>query len=431
MTTRRTALALGLAAGGLSALAACGPNAPSGGGGAEDAESLRLAWWGNPVRDEGIRKAAADYQEESGVSIAPEPSDWGGYWDKLATQVASGEAPDIIQMDEKYLSEYGGRDVLLDLETAGLDVSGFEDRVVATGEMSGKGLLAICGGINTPVLLANPDVFAQAGLDIPDDSTWTWDDLLDVATRVSEATDDGTYGVAQLGLIQNVFQVYMRQLGKDQYTADGVGFDAEDATEFFTFGHELQESGAAPDAERAVEEIGQSLDQTLFGTGRCAIGTAWSNQVVAFDAALDGRSRMLRLPSMSGRAADVGLWYKSGLYYSVSARSKDPEAAVAFVDWFVNSPEAGRHLMVERGVPGNIGVREEISADLGDSDRKAVEFIDAIKDEIHDPPALTPQGGGQFEDILNRAGQDMLFGAIGPADAGTALYDEISSATIS
>lgn len=431
MITRRTALTAGLAAGGLATLGACGPNAPSGSGGTGDSDTLRLAWWGNPVRDENIRGAAAAYQEESGVTVAPEPSDWGGYWDKLATQVASGEAPDIVQMDEKYLSEYGGRDVLLDLASAGLDTSGFEDQVVATGEMEGKGLLAICGGINTPVLLANPDVFAQADIEVPDDSTWTWDELLDVATRISEATGSGTYGVAQLGLIQNVFQVYMRQLGKDQYTADGVGFSAEDATEFFTFGRELQESGAAPDAETAVEEIGQSLDQTLFGTGRCAIGTAWSNQVVAFDAALDGKAQVLRLPSLTGRAADVGLWYKSGLYYSISSRTKDPETAIAFLDWFVNSPDAGRHMLVERGVPGNLEVREAISADLSDSDRKAVEFIESIKDEIADPPALTPQGGGQFEDILNRAGQDMLFGASGPADAGTALYEEISSATAS
>ena len=40
------------------------------------------------------------------VTIKGEFGEWAGYWDKLATTVAANDAPDIIQMDEKYLREY-------------------------------------------------------------------------------------------------------------------------------------------------------------------------------------------------------------------------------------------------------------------------------------------------------------------------------------
>lgn len=429
MLTRRRALAAGASLTTLAAapmLSSCGPNRTE-----EDASAaLRFAWWGNLTRDEMTMAAIEEYGSVApGPTIAAENSDWGGYWDKLATQVAAGDAPDVLQMDEKYLTEYGTRGALLDLAEQGISTDGFEESVVATGEVEGEGLLAMCGGINTPVLLANPEVFAAAGMDLPDDSTWTWDELIELGAAITEATDDDTVGVAQLGLIQNVFAVLMRQLGAEQYDASGPGFTPQQAAEHFDVARRLQESGAAPGAELAVEEIGQSLDQTLFGRGRCAMGTAWSNQVVAFDEAIGGQAEILRLPSMTGSAADVGLWYKSGLYYSVSSTTQHPEEAVAFVEWLVSSADAGRHLLAERGVPGNLEVREQILEDLTPSDLKAVQFIEDIAEEVGEAPPLTPPGGGQFEDMLNRATQDMLFGTTDPAAAGQALHDEVAAAT--
>jgi multiple sugar transport system substrate-binding protein len=433
MFSRRQALSLGLVAAGATGLAACGPNASGGGdtdaGGGKDGRgaSMRFAWWGNNVRDKLTREAIDAYQKsQDGVTISGENGDWQGYWDKLATQTAGGDLPDIIQMDEKYLMEYGKRGALLDLAKGGLDTSAFDDEVVKTGEVPDMGLLAICAGINAAVLLANPDVFDAAGVDIPDDSTWTWDDYFEIAEKITENTDDGTFGSQQLGLVQATFQVYMRQLGKDQYSTKGVGFDTDDATEFFEIAKKLQDTKASPGADLSVEEAGQSLDQTMFATGKLGMAVAWSNQVVAFDDALGGKVELLRLPSITGKAADAGLWYKSGQYFSVSAKSTNADAAVAFVDWLVNSKDAGTILLAERGVPGNLDVREAIAGDLGDSDTKAADFIDAIKDEIGDSPAITPQGGGDFEDMLKRAAEDMLFGRTDPAKAGKALFDELS-----
>ena len=43
------------------------------------------------------------------VKISAQPGEFNSYWDKLATQTAGGQAPDIIQMDMNYISEYGSR----------------------------------------------------------------------------------------------------------------------------------------------------------------------------------------------------------------------------------------------------------------------------------------------------------------------------------
>ena len=432
MLTRRSALSLGIAVPGLTALAACGPNAAggSGGSGGEDGSaSLRLAWWGNPTRDENTQNVVDAYEEvEPDVSISLEPGEWSGYWDKLATQTAGGDFPDIVQMDEKYLAEYGERGALLDLADAGLDTSDFAPGSVETGELPDVGLAAITAGLNALAFLINPVVFEEAGVDIPDDTTWTWDDLIDTAVKITENTPDGTYGMTQMGSVQGLFQVYVRQAGQDQYKDGEAGFDAETAAEWFEWAKKIQDTEAGPSASVSVEDSAQAMDQSLFATGKIGMTVAWSNQVVAHDGLVPEGVVVLRPPSMTGSAADAQLWYKASMYWSISARTPNPEAAVAFVDYLVNSPDAGKILSVERGVPGNLTVREAIVPDLDEPNMKAVDFLESVEDELGEAPEITPQGGGQFEDILTRACEDMLFGTLTPAEAGQRVLDDLAGA---
>ena len=72
------------------------------------------------------------------VTIKPEPTDWGSYWDKLATMTAGNNTPDVIQMDEKYIAEYGSKGVLLDLEKAGVKTDGFAPGTIDLGRVKGK-----------------------------------------------------------------------------------------------------------------------------------------------------------------------------------------------------------------------------------------------------------------------------------------------------
>src|SRR5699024_10074463 len=137
VTTRRRLLAgtgtsaIGaVLAGGLTG---CGADSGSAAG------ELRFTWWGNDVRnrltDEAIQAYLASHE---GVTITPEPGEWSSYWEKLGTQVAAGDEPDIIQMDEKYIREYGDRGALLDLAEYGVDTSKFAEGTAEPGIIDGK-----------------------------------------------------------------------------------------------------------------------------------------------------------------------------------------------------------------------------------------------------------------------------------------------------
>ncbi len=77
---------------------------------------MRCFWWGNPERDRRTKTALDAYAQKTGIQIAAELLGWGDYWTKLGTQTAGGNAPDLIQMDYRYIFEYARRDTLLALE---------------------------------------------------------------------------------------------------------------------------------------------------------------------------------------------------------------------------------------------------------------------------------------------------------------------------
>ncbi|MFH5186840.1 extracellular solute-binding protein [Paenibacillus sp. TAB 01] len=90
-------------------LAACGaaPKAESGSaaggaaaGSADKPVKLRIVWWGSQARHDATLKALDAYtKKHPNVTFEPEFSGFDGYADKLATQAAAKNAPDIIQIE--------------------------------------------------------------------------------------------------------------------------------------------------------------------------------------------------------------------------------------------------------------------------------------------------------------------------------------------
>lgn len=429
MFTRRHALTLGAAAPLLGALSACGPNARSGDAGAGEggAASLRLAWWGNASREEQTREAAALFQDSGEIEVQVEPSEWAAYWDKLATQTAASDGPDVLQMDEQYLAEYASRGALLDLSAAGLDTSDLEKSAIDTGTQDGV-LVAVPTGLNAAAVLINPAVFEAAGVEIPDDETWTWEDYLATAEAITSGSENEVYGTAQLADNPAAFPVWLRQNGSALWTDGGVGFDEDAARSWFEFVQKVSDSPASPSPEQHVEDGSQGIDQSLFATDRMGMIMTWSSISVNYDSMMDDSTRLLKMPSTSGAAAEAALWYKASMYWSVSATSAAPEAAVRLVDFLLNDEEAGRIIGFDRGVTSNTAVREAVLEDLSDADRKPSEYLERITDELGDAPDPTPPGGTVYESALKRAAEDLMFGNIDPDSAAAALVSELRGA---
>ena len=425
-------------AGGLAAaattmgLGACAPGSSGGsgsqGGGGGGGTNLALAFWGNPTRNKNTQaEIDAFVKANPNLKISGQPGEFNTYWDKLATQTAGGNAPDIIQMDMNYISEYGSRGALLDLSK--VDVSKFVEGTVDSGKINGK-LVGINAGINSALIFANPKVFEKAKMDLPDDKTWTWDQLSDVAAEV--ASKAGVpFGLVYLFGGDPMFGAYLRQNGKELFTEKDVGFEPADAQAWFDLMMKFQKAGGIGTPQQISEEGspggGKGIDQSAIVLGKAALQYQNSNQLEALNAASGESLKLLRAPSLAGKATERKAWYKASMLWSASAKTKNPEAAVAWINWFANTKEAVDIDKAERGIPPNAELQSYIRPKLSPAQQQVAKFIADIKPELASTPIAPPPGGGKLAEIMFRYESDVLFGKASTAEAAQKFVDEVKS----
>ncbi|WP_420114880.1 ABC transporter substrate-binding protein [Pseudactinotalea sp.] len=432
MTWTRRQTLLGLLGGaGVAAAAGCsrgggGTSSGGGGTGADGSESshLSFSWWGNEVRDKLTKEVVDLYLEENpGITIEATPSEFGAYWDRLATQTAGGDMPDVIQMADGFMSEYGSRGSLLDLEPY-VDTSKFAPGTVDVGRVDGT-LVGINLGINTPSIMCNLGVLEAAGVDRPDDTTWTWDDYRELSAEISAATPDGTYGSATPGA-EGPLRAWVRQHGDELFLDSGeLGTSVDVLRGYFEMLAAFKDSGAIPPGSMIVEETTKPIEQSSLVLGTTAFQVVWTNQFNVVTGFAENEIVMLRMPSLTGNEADLHAWYHPSQLWSASANTADPEAAGAFIDWLVNSVEVGAILLDERGRPCNTEVLETIEGSLSPEGQEISQFLTALEPGLGEPQPVPPPGAGQvLGEIMSRAQDDLYFGTIDAAAAAQRFYDE-------
>ena len=421
-TLSRRRLLGGLAALGLAAtLPACSPGA------ATSAEGpVRFTFWGPDFYQQLTRQMVDGFTKaHPDIPVSTEPAEWSGYWDRLATQVAADDEPDVINMDGKYLSEYAGRGALADLEKLpGLDLSGIAASDLDAGRVDGV-LHAVSTGQNAWVIVANPDVFAKAGVTLPDDTSWTWADFSRIATEIS-ASGVAT-GFSGGGSYADL-TIFLRQRGEDLWKDDGMGSSPAALTAWYQLYLDLQKSKATLSASAAVEDGAGSLEQQAFPTGKSAMSWAWTNQLASIrEAAGNEKITMLRPPSVDGTAAGNGLFGKATMFWSVAARSAKQDRAATLVDYLLNDPGANKIQLVNRGVPSNPAALAAMGGGLTATDQEVVAFMKAVLTEISGTPAVQPMGTSDSQNSFTRFLTEVRFERMTPAAAAEATIKEVDA----
>jgi multiple sugar transport system substrate-binding protein len=399
-----------------------------GGSGSEDGVTeLHFSWWGSDVRHAILQDVIEAFEAENpGVRVVGDYTDWSSYWDRLATDTAAGDAPDVIMQEEAFLREYADRGALMDLnELDGLDRSNIDPMVAGAGDVDGR-TFGVASGINSIVILADPVAFEEAGVEMPDDETWTWDDFVEISAEISDATGGEIVGTQSITNEQG-FQIFARQHGENLYGEDGgLAFSQDTLTEWYRITEELRDSGGQPSPTESVEIAAGGPEQSVLATNRGAMGMHWINQIGAISEAADRELEILRMPGETENER-TGMFYKPGTYYTVSAGSEHPEEAARFVDFVLNSQEAADLVQMDLGLPSNLETRERVVADLDETDRAVADFLIGLEESIVDGNPPPPIGAGEVVDINNRVAQDMTFGELTAEEASARFISEVES----
>ena len=121
---------------------------------------------GHSDRDRRTNKVIELYHTDTGTEVVPETYAWNDYWQKLATQAAGKNLPDLIQMDYRYIFEYARRQQLAaldDLVGAKLAEVKFDPNQLASGKVDGK-LYGVSMGANSMSFIYKKPLLKIAGI---------------------------------------------------------------------------------------------------------------------------------------------------------------------------------------------------------------------------------------------------------------------------
>jgi multiple sugar transport system substrate-binding protein len=405
---------------GSTALAAAGALRPA----FAQSNDLRLIFWGSQARADRTYGVTDLWAKAGNTPVDGEFYAWNDYWPKLATQTAGGNAPDIIQMDYRYIVEYATRKAIAPLDDfmgGALNLTDFDQDQLDGGKVDGK-LYGISLGANSVALAINTEAFAKAGVDLPGQQT-TYDDLYDMADAFAKA-DVGMKVIQDGSYSEPALENWLRQRGKALYTADGqLAFDAQDATDWFKLWADLRDKGVCVSAEDQALDTGP-LETTMLTLGKAAIIFSNSNQLVAHQALNKAKLTISNFPRISTDAPG-GHYRKPSMFFSVGGSSSAQENAAKFINYFVTDKDANMILGVERGIPCSKAVRDALAPTLNAQDQISLNFVANLGPLVSPIPPSPPAAAGEIDSTLIRTiGQEVGFGQMSPEDAGPSFVQQ-------
>lgn len=345
---------------------------------AEEIE-LRMAWWGSDARHEKTLQAIELFEKQNpNIKITAEYSGFDGYFDKLNTQIAAGNAPDLIQMGGN-IKEYVDKNALLDLQPyvgSILRQDDFGEGLIKKATFDGK-FYGVTLGVSTFGLLYNATMFEKAGVPVPTED-WTYDDFKNAIMTISDKLGDGHYGAYDLSSANDsaALSTFLGSNGKELYRGGERHFDKQDMIDWYTLWDDLRKAGAITPPDVQVANPPSAIDKSLVVQGKVAIQTAAASQIYGFQELTEDKLGLLVFPKGSvnqGLVSPV-----PGQFLTAYAKTEHPEAVAKFIDFFVNDPEAALILGSDRGVPASSKIRDVLAAQSTPTDKVLYDFVSAV-----------------------------------------------------
>ncbi len=397
---------------------------------ADDTITLRFSWWGGDARHQATMAVIEQYMElHPNVKIEAEYGSSDGYNDKLATQLAGGTAPDIIQIDPAFLPSYalGEAGYLVDLKTTAFDFSLFDPayyELPMNGGFDGK-QYGVPTGVSGAAILVNNEMAAKFGIDFS--TQYTWDDVFAWAKQVHDADPSVYLFESNKTMLAVAVASWAKQNfeGRTFFDTDTntVNFTVEDLTALYTFVKRLfDENVVAPVSYMAAYEGDNMQNDPNWVAGdkyvACFCYTSTCETLAA--AAPNSTFSAGKFPLTAG--SDIAGWNSNcPQVLAINAKSENLEAAVDFLNYFYNNETAMETLGAVRSVPPTARARE-ICAEKGLISELLAASCDVCT-SYSGIPDDSLYNGSEAKQIMWDAIEEVGYGAGTPEQVAKNVYD--------
>jgi len=367
------------------------------------------------------------------VEIIPVSDDFTKYEQILATQRISNTMPDLVFNVDFAANVLADGDLVLDLAPMlaqgkdGLKTDNFLPQFLgqyrplsAPDKITGLPVSA-----DSTALYWNKTLFDKYGVtEYPTDS-WTWDDYLRVAKEIQQKSGGAIYGAtppAEDGSSISYWGPVLLSEGAKIYDPATNTVDIDSPAAISGWKSML---AFYPDATGPYSTSGG--DAWNFASGKFAMGVGSSAIVGAARTGLkDQKWDLARMPSINGKHPSGGGSYA----FSISATSKNVDAAWAFLAWFYD-PEKGS--LVAQSSEGGSTIPPTLSGLEGGawSEASVPANIKVLATTAKDAQLMVAMPGstqGVMTDATKTAFQEVLLKGVSPEEAFKKAADTTNKA---
>lgn len=395
--------------------------------------TLRFAWWGGDERNAATLEVIEQFEAlHPNVTIEAEYGGNDGYHDKLATQLASGTAADIVQVDPETFPQYvsTGDYFVNYMDYSNMDLSTFDENYISleiNGRYDGK-QLGLPTGISGAGILVNQDLADEIGIDFT--QAYTWDDLLEMGRKVREYDDSMYLLCANKEYIVNliVFNYGKQLCGStlfDKETGE-LNITEEQMAELMQYVKKLYDEGVVAPASYQAAYGGDNLQSDAnWIAGKYVSALTYISTIDVMVAANDSANySMSQLPMLSG-CTEKGWASNTPQVMAVTKTCDHPEMAVEFMNYFFNNETALATLGATRSVPPTENARK-ICSENGKLSEVTMEGAN-IAAAAGGTPNDKISSSEEAKTILFDAVETVGYGATTPEEAASEIIDSLSS----
>ncbi|MGC5021526.1 ABC transporter substrate-binding protein [Micromonospora sp. DT47] len=381
---------------------------------------LSVFWWGSTGRAQATERALRLYSTRNPrVTFRVTWQAQGGYYDRLGTQAAGGNVPDLFQLDDSVLAEYAQRGITLDLSgyvaDGRLELSSLPTGLADYGKLDGR-THGVAAAQTHAAVVYNKDLLRR--LDVPAPTTgMPWADYLDWAARVTRASVGRVAGTMDPSGDQRALWLWLRGQGGKFYQGRQLGFGSGALLDWFETWQRARTDRATPAAALVDRADGGDVTRQLVVTGHTAASFAWSHQLPELQRYTDDELALTGFPG-----PPAAQWDRAAMYWAGFHGTRYPGVVADVINFLTTNGEAGRILGTERGLPASRIVRRAVTQTLDDPVVARVAALgESLGEQVGPAPAPPPKGHGQVRALLAASARNIRSGRAG-ARATTSLF---------
>lgn len=325
--------------------------------------TLRFSWWGNDTRHKATIAVIDQYMaKHPDVTIEAEYRGKSER-EKVATELAGGTIADIVQLNPPWMGDFtsaGNFFVDLTKYSSVLDTSGFARQFVQDYGVYNGTLIALPTGLNARTMIINKTLAQEMGIPTSMDTKWTWDDFYSIGKKVHERDGEkymlnaDTVDMTEFLLLPYLVQKTGKQLIGDDYVR---GFSSDDLKEVLTYIAKLYTDKVVQPASEGNVFLNSIWTNPKWIKGDMVVEFSWTSLYGAVTGDCKDEMGVFILPVMEN-AKNSGLIITPSQLLAISSKSRNPEAAAAFLNYFFNDEDAGKTLKDVRAVPPVAGIQK-------------------------------------------------------------------------